>query len=1208
VSNPFGSVIGQLLLEADGSIPYNIPDESINLESVKGLRTELDDLAFPDIGGLVTRAQLPSEIAYEDEANSFTEANTFSKQITSTITTGTAPFSIVSTTLVTNLNADLLDGLHSSAFVLTGHTHAASEITAGTFPTGTFTFQNIVSIADLVLTGAAYSSGEALIMFDATTVVGITGTVGQVLTWTAAGPGSEFAAANAHTHIADDIQPGTFSTGGSYTFPTNVIFQSGIDITGTAVAIDATAAVQMTWQGTDTDNEAGLIIEGRAGNSGGALTATGILFRLRALGHDGVGYNAGGEIEFESVAAWNATNHDTQINFKTTSSGSAPATRWSITNTGTLIPVNATTDIATAGARMGTVFAVTVDGTSLVGAGSGITALDAGNISSGLLALARGGLNLDTSSVGQGGILRGAPGGGAWQILSLGASGRVLTSDGTSAEWSLANNHTHGAEDITSGTFATGNFTFQADLTIGGDFTGSAAIVNTWQGTDTVNEAGLIIRGRAANSGGAITSAGILLRLQGYGHDGSAYAAGAEIQFQSPVTWNGTNHDAQIDFLTTSSGSAPSVRWSITNTGTLIPVSTSTDIATTGARMGTVFATTLDGTSIVGGGAGITGLDADNISAGTLAAARGGLGLDVSGVAAGGLLHGAPSAGNWSILTLGADGFVLTVSGGDSVWVAANTHNHPASDITPGTFSSGGAYTFSTNVILQAGIDISGTAVAIDATASVQMTWRGQDDTNEAGLIIEGRTANSGGAITAAGVMLRLQGLGHDGTGYAIGGEIEFESIVTWNGTNHDTRINFKTTSTAAAPTTRFFISATGISDFRGNNVGNIATLTATSLSGTLTTASQVNITAVGTLTTGVWEATFIATAFGGTNFDSSGVTVGGLLKGAPSAGNWSLLSLGADSFVLTVSGGDAVWASASSHTHTASQITSGTFASGNFIFQANLTIGGDLSVNGGDITTTDVVTNNWQGTDTVNESGLIIEGRTANSGGALTASGILFRLQAYGHDGVGYNLGGEIEFESVATWNGSNHDTQINFKTTSTASVVTRWSITALGNLERGATAHDIGATGARIGKLWATDLDVVDDVTLGSASTDTLTVNAIGVFNSQAYSPLHDNGTQTGTFTPDWDDGNSQRIQAGATALTIAIEGSGHNLQEGGIYTLVVGGGVGAVSFTGVEWGDLGAPGSPAAADAIITTFVRMSNGFTFGFVAGEGYPDPS
>ena len=44
MTDPFGNVVGQLLKESSGSIPYNLPEESIFLESVRGLRTELDQV------------------------------------------------------------------------------------------------------------------------------------------------------------------------------------------------------------------------------------------------------------------------------------------------------------------------------------------------------------------------------------------------------------------------------------------------------------------------------------------------------------------------------------------------------------------------------------------------------------------------------------------------------------------------------------------------------------------------------------------------------------------------------------------------------------------------------------------------------------------------------------------------------------------------------------------------------------------------------------------------------------------------------------------------------------------------------------------------------------------------------------------------------------------------------------------------------------
>ncbi|MBE0695947.1 MAG: discoidin domain-containing protein, partial [Anaerolineaceae bacterium] len=53
----------------------------------------------------------------------------FSNQIKSLIATGTAPFLVASTTLNTNLNADLLDGEHASAFADAAHNHTLSDIT-----------------------------------------------------------------------------------------------------------------------------------------------------------------------------------------------------------------------------------------------------------------------------------------------------------------------------------------------------------------------------------------------------------------------------------------------------------------------------------------------------------------------------------------------------------------------------------------------------------------------------------------------------------------------------------------------------------------------------------------------------------------------------------------------------------------------------------------------------------------------------------------------------------------------------------------------------------------------------------------------------------------------------------------------------------------------------------------------------------------------
>ncbi|WP_188263169.1 tail fiber domain-containing protein [Azospirillum tabaci] len=77
---------------------------------------------------------------------------TLSTPLTSTVATGTAPFSVLSTTTVTNLSADLLDGLDSTAFALAGHTHAYLPLSGGTL-TGAVSVQGATSLGSIGLIG-----------------------------------------------------------------------------------------------------------------------------------------------------------------------------------------------------------------------------------------------------------------------------------------------------------------------------------------------------------------------------------------------------------------------------------------------------------------------------------------------------------------------------------------------------------------------------------------------------------------------------------------------------------------------------------------------------------------------------------------------------------------------------------------------------------------------------------------------------------------------------------------------------------------------------------------------------------------------------------------------------------------------------------------------------------------------------------------------
>jgi hypothetical protein len=117
-------------------------------------------------------------------------------QLISAVTTGTAPLSIASTTVVTNLNADLLDGNEASAFALASHTHGLSTLTGDTYTAGQ------------IIRGTG--AGGLLSKFDlGTSGQVLTATSGTGLTWTSLGSASLTAstayALASHTHTTGDI-------------------------------------------------------------------------------------------------------------------------------------------------------------------------------------------------------------------------------------------------------------------------------------------------------------------------------------------------------------------------------------------------------------------------------------------------------------------------------------------------------------------------------------------------------------------------------------------------------------------------------------------------------------------------------------------------------------------------------------------------------------------------------------------------------------------------------------------------------------------------------------------------------------------------------------------------------------------------------------------------------------------------------------------
>ncbi|MBX3318215.1 MAG: hypothetical protein KF902_15275, partial [Phycisphaeraceae bacterium] len=80
--------------------------------------------------GTLPDARLSSNVTTLSGTQTFSGVKSFSSS--PSFTAAGAPFSVTSTTKVTNLNADLLDGLDSGAFAAASHAHDAGAIVSGT--------------------------------------------------------------------------------------------------------------------------------------------------------------------------------------------------------------------------------------------------------------------------------------------------------------------------------------------------------------------------------------------------------------------------------------------------------------------------------------------------------------------------------------------------------------------------------------------------------------------------------------------------------------------------------------------------------------------------------------------------------------------------------------------------------------------------------------------------------------------------------------------------------------------------------------------------------------------------------------------------------------------------------------------------------------------------------------------------------------------
>lgn len=153
--------------------------------------------------------------------NALVSGSVTGNTLVSTVATGTAPLTVASTTKVTNLNADTLDGFDSSAFTQLGNTIESAEITDGTIATAdlsanSVTSANIVNstiaMVDLAQNGA--STGQ-IIKWNGSAWAPATDAIGSGSQYLTLGPGA-FKSDDSNLRIVNNVFDGVWATGGTW--------------------------------------------------------------------------------------------------------------------------------------------------------------------------------------------------------------------------------------------------------------------------------------------------------------------------------------------------------------------------------------------------------------------------------------------------------------------------------------------------------------------------------------------------------------------------------------------------------------------------------------------------------------------------------------------------------------------------------------------------------------------------------------------------------------------------------------------------------------------------------------------------------------------------------------------------------------------------------------------------------------------------------
>jgi hypothetical protein len=242
-------------------------------------------------------------------ANTWSGVQTFSSAVTSTVTTGTAPFIVASTTNVANLNASSLNGATFGA---------PGAIGGITQSTGAFTTLSAsTSLTSPLRIGGSGTTGTQS-TFQTTSGVGTTdqfafvgGNNGATTfgLWSSTGLG-----------VGSSVAPdGPLTVNKNTAASLAPLAAAGIHLVGTNLG--AASFIEID---TYANNPGGVVSRMMGGNQGTttAISAATPIFNLGAQGYDGSAYATGANILFQSVNAWTGSDHSASFTFNTIPTGS----------------------------------------------------------------------------------------------------------------------------------------------------------------------------------------------------------------------------------------------------------------------------------------------------------------------------------------------------------------------------------------------------------------------------------------------------------------------------------------------------------------------------------------------------------------------------------------------------------------------------------------------------------------------------------------------------------------------------------------------------------------------------------------------------------------------------------------------------------------------------------------------------------------------